>query len=243
MLKLRLNPGADIQKTSLSLKYFIKFLVVFAFVSACVDEENAMDADMGYFPLETGLFHIYTVQETRYTPGAAQVLYYELMTEVVDSFSSENQLIYAIHRSRRPGETEPWEPLDTWSARIDKHAVIVSEGNTSFIKAKFPVSAVNRWDGNALNTLGADEYRFIDIYQPVEIGGMTFEKTVTVEEEQNDDVIVFRDGRRDIYALGIGLVYSETIQLNYCTDDICLGQQIIEDGREMRMAIKEYGKH
>jgi hypothetical protein len=51
------------------------------------------------------------------------------------------------------------------------------------------------------------------------------------------------DERRNVYALNVGLVYREIIQLNYCTDDTCLGQQIIEDGMEMKVAIKQYGKH
>jgi hypothetical protein len=244
-MKLRLNSGADIQKTTLALKHFTKFLTLFAILAACAGEENVMrDADMRYFPLQTGLFHIYAIQETRYTAATKPlVLNYEVMTEVVDSFPSQNQYTYVIRRSRRAGETDAWEPLDTWSARMDKHAVIVAEGNISFVKVKFPVSPENRWDGNALNTMAHDEYAFADIHQLMHVDGMTFEKTVTVEEERNEDVIVFRDERRDVYALDVGLVYREVIQLNYCTDDNCLGQQIIEDGVELKMAIKEYGKH
>jgi hypothetical protein len=179
LFKLRLNSGADIQKTTLALKYFTKFPAVFAILAACAGEEEVMnDGGMGYFRLQKGLFHIYTVHETHYSAATdPQVFNYELLTEVVDSFSSENQYTYVIHRSRRGGETDPWEPLDTWSARKDKHAVVVAEGNISFVKVKFPVWPENRWDGNALNTMGHDEYVFADIHQPMQVDGMTFEKT------------------------------------------------------------------
>jgi hypothetical protein len=42
--------------------------------------------------------------------------------------------------------------------------------------------------------------------------------------------------------MGAGLIYKEVLQLNYCTDDHCLGQQIINDGIEIKMVIKEYGE-
>ena len=240
-----MNSGADIQKTRLALKHFTKFLAVLAMVAGCSEEERLInDTDMAYFPFQTGLFRIYTVQETRHTPGEEPLeLNYELMTVVADSFPSQDHYTYVIHRSRRASETAPWEPLDTWSARKDRHAVIIAEGNTSFVKARFPISPDHRWDGNALNSMGHDEYAFADIHQPMQIDGMTFEKTVTVEEERNEDPIVFRDERREVYAMGIGLVYRETTQLNYCTDDTCLGQQKIEEGFEMKVAIKQYGRH
>jgi len=204
-----------------------------------------MDSDSAYFPLQKGIYHVYTVHEIRYhSAGEPVVLNYELMSEVVDSFPSANgQYTYVIHRYRRAEESGLWEPLDTWSARVDQKEVIVSEGNTPFVKIMFPVNTSTRWDGNALNAIGSDTYTFIDIHQPLEIGGMNFEKTVTVEQERNEDVIVFWDERVEVYALEVGLVYKEITQLNYCTDDACLGQQKIDEGIKMKVAIKEYGKH
>ena len=76
----------------------------------------------------------------------------------------------------------------------------------------------------------------------MDLNGMTFDNTITVEQEDNEDAIVFRDERKEVYALHLGLVYKELIQLNYCTDDVCLGQQRIDQGIEIRMVIKDYGK-
>ena len=213
---------------------------------ACSDNEGRIrDSDTGYFPLQRGQFHVYAVQEIHHSSASEPLaLSYEMMTEVVDSFpSAPNQHTYVVHRSKRADEGQPWQPLDTWSVRKNEYEVIVSEGNTSFVKARFPVSPGTRWNGNALNALGADEYAFADVDEPMQIGGMTFEKTVTIEQERNGDQIVFRDERHEVYARGVGLVYREIIQLNYCTDDACLGQQVVEEGIEIRMAITQYGKH
>lgn len=220
--------------------------MVLALFAGCEAEESPhLDTGSAYFPLKKGIFQVYSANEIRYSAmGEPVTLAYELMTEVVDSFPSpQGQYTYVIHRSRRSTEKEPWEELDTWSARKDNREAIVSEGNTPFVKVIFPIRSGTRWNGNAFNTMGDDEYELKDIDQPFEVNGMTFEKTLIVEQERNEDFIVFRDERQEVYALDVGLVYKVITQLNYCTDDNCLGQQKIESGIEMKLVIKQYGKH
>ena len=200
--------------------------------------------DTAWFPLQTGDYFVYDVHETRYAPGVVpEISNYEMLVEVIDSFpSAGEQYMYVVHRSTRSNEDEPWTFFDTWSMRSDGHEVIVSEGNIPFIKARFPVRAGNRWNGNALNTIGEDVYEYRDVGSPMQFNGLSFEKTVTVEQEYNDDVIVFTDKRTEVFARDVGLVFKEVIQLHYCTDDACLGQQKVDRGIEMEMVIKAYGK-
>lgn len=220
--------------------------MVLVLVIGCEAEESVpLNTGSAYFPLKKGIYQVYAVNEIRYSAVAEpETLTYELMTEVVDSFpSAKDTYIYVIHRSRRSAETEPWEVLDTWSARKDKTEAIVSEGNTPFVKVVFPIRDGARWNGNAFNALGDDEYELKDIHQPFAAGGMTFEKTLTIEQEQNEDPIVFNDARMEVYARDVGMVYRQTVQLYYCTDDDCLGQQKIAHGIDMKMVIKQYGRH
>jgi hypothetical protein len=126
--------------------------------------------------------------------------------------------------------------------RKDGNEFVVTEGNVPFVKLKLPYSAMHRWDGNTYNSLGIDEYGYEKIAVSEVVNGISFENTVQVEQELNDDAIVFRDERKEIYAAGVGLVYKEIIQLHYCTDDACLGQQKVDEGKEMKMVIRAYGK-
>src|SRR5690606_9818541 len=98
-------------------------------------------------------------------------------------------ITFVIHRSTRADDTEAWEPLDTWSVRSDDERVVVSEGNVPFVKLIFPVAAQVRWDGNAFNALGADEYLITSVDQIADVDGTTFEHTVTVEQEHNLDAV------------------------------------------------------
>lgn len=227
------------------MKLFLQFLGFLALAAACEGEEGPTgDPGSAYFPLQKGLYHIYSVHEIHHSSGAEPlVLNYQLKTAVVDSFASASgQYTYVLHRYHRLDDGGVWEPLDTWSLRKDHREVIVSEGNTPFVKIRFPVTGSMRWNGNALNTMAEDEYAFTDLHEPWQVEGMNFEKTVTVEQERNEDLIVFRDERREVYAREVGLVYKEIIQLHYCTDDACLGQQKIDEGIEMTVSIKEYGR-
>ena len=217
---------------------------MFLLLAACEDEGTLHRRVLpDYFPLMTGVYQIYDVQEKNYQLSApVRELRYELKAEVTDSFPSGDDLYtYIIHRSTRTGE-EPWRSLDTWSVRKEGNEFVVSEGTTAYVKLKLPYSPDNRWDGNAYNTFGEDEYAYRGISLQQDVNGISFENTLEVQQELNDDPIVFRDERREVYAVGVGLIYKEVIQLHYCTDDPCLGQQKIEGGTEIKMAIREYGK-
>jgi hypothetical protein len=88
-----------------------------------------------------------------------------------------------------------------------------------------------------------DEYEIITFQQPFSAGGITFEKAVTVQHENNEDFIVFLDQRKEVYARNVGLIYKEITALNYCVEDNCRGQEIIESGTVYKQELIEYGTH
>ena len=213
-------------------------------LAACEAEKpQPVDAGSNYFPLKTGTYRIYDVQEVTYAQAvAAETETYELRMQVTDSFAAaDGRIRYVIYRSKRDGQSGEWQEIGTWSAYNDNEGVVVMEGNMPYVKLAFPVRTGIRWNGNALNNLGDDEYEFMEVGKPLEVKGTTFEETAVVEEELNDDPIVFRDERSEIYAAGIGLIMRKVTQLHYCTNDSCLGQQVVDYGVEMTMEIKEYG--
>lgn len=226
------------------MKYFVNILLLFLLLAGgCADHsENLSDPGFDYFPLQKGNFKIYSVNEIRFSEfSQPETLAYELKTEVVDSFPSGNKLIYVIHRSIRDTENDPWQFLDTGSAWSTEREIVQQEGSIPFVKLVFPVKKGNRWNGNTYNTLGADEYEVTAQQKEEIVDGTTFEQTVTVQQEDNDDIIVFQDRRTEKYARGIGLVFKEMTQLHYCTDDNCLGQQKIDEGVILKQILKAHG--
>jgi hypothetical protein len=213
---------------------------------SCVPDEEFVVQDYGhdYFPLRVGMYSIFDVESIVYGASSdePETARYQLQTEVVDSFNNTaGTVTYVIHRSTRPNETAEWDFLDTWSSRIEGEQAIVQEGNTPIIKLAFPLAEGLRWDANRYNTLEGDYYSIETLGSPLTVNLIDFNKTATIEQEVFDDQVTRKDVRTEVYAKGVGLVRREASELVYCTQQVCLSDQIIESGTIYKQEIREYG--
>lgn len=208
-------------------------------ICACKNNEQvAVVPDTAYYPLHVGLFRIYQVNETTYSEVNGEVSNsYQLKVAVKDSFPDTNgNYTYVLQRSRRDSDGATWTDEEVWSARFEANRFVMNEENTAYVKLTFPATPGETWNGNVYNSLGEKTYR-IDSK-----GGtyQSFHDCLTVTES-DDDNLVFTDQRSAVYALGIGLVHLSVKQLNYCTDQDCLGNKTITDGTEMDQTLLDYG--
>jgi hypothetical protein len=238
--------SADLTKTAVALKHFNKYFLFFLVVfSACDSEDSATLPSKGYdyFPLRRGFYQIYDIDETKYSEVSQPVSStYQLMTHVIDSFpNTGGGITYVIHRSTRKNENAAWIFLDTWSARTDLQEAILYERNTPFVKLSFPTNIGRIWNGNKFNNEEEDVYELKKKETSYAVKGLIFEDVLIVEQELEEDPIVFTDIRTEVYAKNAGLIYKETTQLQYCTDEFCLNDQIIESGVKLKQEIREYG--
>ncbi len=200
-----------------------------------------------YFPLHTGFYQIYSVEEIIYTElNPIESFTYELKTEVIDSFpNGEGDITFVIHRSKRLTESDPWVFEVAWSARVNEQQAVVMEGNVSFIQMSFPVFPNKEWNANALNSLPVDFYKVESVGSAYQLESLLeFNDVLEINQQDEVDELI-RDQREEVYALKVGLVYKKSIVLNYCDDnEQCLvGQEIIVDGVEYWQSLKEYGTH
>ena len=208
-----------------------------------------------YFPLRKGLYQVYQVDSVAIDQNAETDYTFELKTEVTDSFpSASGGYTYAISRSKRLTPSSPWVAVGTWSARVTAFQAVVDEGNTPFVKIEGPLVNGKTWNGNAFNDLGGtqkcpngtdytcDNYAIDGLgkaYQASQT--QSFDDTMTVIEEDNQDLIVFLDNRSEVYARNVGLIYREFVNLSYCTDQNCLGTQFVTKGVRYKQTISDYG--
>lgn len=242
---VRFHPG-------FMLRYFLPLFVLFVF--GCEHSPETFDHSTEYFRLKVGAYFIYDVDETQYNQITGDVQsQYELKVTISDSaLNQEGGYSYIFLRQKRKAGDTQWENLPTWAARTNNRQAIVTEENVPYVKLIFPMGNGVEWNGNAYNTLGGDQscdadapcdlyviQNFDSPFSPTE--GTSFEHTATVIQNDNPDLIVKQDVRKEVYALDVGLIYKESTILNFCTQPNCLGKQIVETGVRYKQVIKEYG--
>jgi hypothetical protein len=234
------------------VKYLLNILigVVAVGLLACESSDEDPAVDKVYFPLKTGVYQIYDVEEIIYELGDPDTFHYEIKMAVTDSFpNARNGITYVIHRSKRMEGEASFEYLETWSAESNDQELVVSEENIPYVKLKYPATVGRTWDGNAYNDIvipssnqHEDLYTITNQGNSLVLGDLTLGEFVEVEQEDNQEFIVYFDKRIEIYALNVGLVSRKVEQLQYCTNDDCLGDQVVETGIIYTQTITEYGE-
>lgn len=230
------------------MRKFYKYLSVLLVLAACGEDETKPVSDADYFPLRKGFYQIYNASETNYfNIDDSQSRTFQLKTEVVDSFlNQEGGYTYTIHRSERETPSAAWTFKDTWSVRTTPANVVVSEENVPYIRIAFPAVTNRAWDGNALNSLEADEYVLAATGKKYQLeSGEEVGPYIQVVQEDSADPITFMDKRQEFYVRNIGLVKQEFTDIIYCSDaDDCVpGTQVIERGRIYVQTLIEYGQN
>src|SRR5690606_621120 len=216
-------------------------LAMACIAGACDSDPKPVGSDHPYMPLMKGIYQIYDVDSTWYTATGEYELHYELMTVVVDSFpDADAGYTYVIYRYKRNAPETDWQYMDTWSARTTDLRAMVTEGNTTYVKFVLPVSEGRAWDGNAYNILDEDKYEMINTRKPFALEDISFEDCIEVNQNDDNDLVVRTDIRREVYARGTGLILKEVRILNYCTAG-CVEFGEIESGVVYSQKLRSYG--
>lgn len=228
--------------------------VFIVFVIGCASHDPvSVPVVSDYFPMKTGAWWMYAVDSVVTDQSVATTYSYQLRIQVTDSFPTpEGDFTWVLQRSKRKDDTSPWSSMNTWSARVNNYQLVIMEGNVPYIRISSPLANGSYWDGNALNDLGGTEkcpggatytcdiFTIGNFAQPYSVPGKSFSQSLTVSENDEEDFLT-EDVRSEIFAIKVGLVYREIIQLNFCNDLDCLGQQIVEQGVNYKQTFTSYG--
>lgn len=225
--------------------YIFLVLLFMALLAGCQSNTTApVDPGTDYFPLETGRYIIYTVDEQQYALNATAIQRTYQVKEVVGESYQDvtNQPAFKLLRYRRSANNSPWQADSVWSVRVQNNKAIRTENGQDFIKLQFPISNNLKWNGNQLNSLGEDTYLMCNTNQPYRVSDKEYNATVTIVA-QDDSTLVSQDKHIEVYARQIGLIYKERIHLQFCSSSpSCIGKYQIDYGIRQVYRIQAYGK-
>lgn len=205
-------------------------------------EPDPQKVGFSYFPLQVGDFRIYQIHKEHFSIFAeSDTTDYQLKELVADSFATQNEITFVLHRLSREQEQDPWQLDSVWTARRTANHAIVVENNIPFAKLVFPVAVNKTWDGNVFNTRLPDNYEITAVNTSFETPAGPFGNTLTVFENNDPDSLIFQDIRQVVYALDVGLIYKFSSILDFCnTSPECLGN--LETGTVFEQLLIEYGE-
>jgi len=203
--------------------------------------------DLSYFPLYKGFWSEsvvdsivhYDIDDISEVDTAVGYFHFYVREEVDSSFiDGENEKAFVILRYRRDSDTLPWSFTSLWTAKVTPYSAQKVEDNIRYVKLHFPITSSTTWEGNDFNFFKEEEYSYEDLYEPMQIGNLHFDSTVSVL--QNDFIShINRIFKKEIYAANVGLVSKEVDSVNTMNT---VNGKIILNGLEYKSNIIDY-KH
>jgi hypothetical protein len=219
----------------------VYILFIFALIS-CVETENPLtDFGQDYQPLAVGKFWVYQVSETIvFGEGDAEERDFFIRDVVQYSYrNAEDEVVFVLKRETST-DLNSWLGEGNYSLLIRRNTLVRQFENQITVPLVFPPELGRTWDAMAYNASVTDMYE-VDFRGNVTLGEQTFQRSVRVLQEMEDDEITFRDKRYEVYSRGVGMIEQYSEVFTYCSRNDCLGEMILNSGRQTHLKIIEYG--
>jgi hypothetical protein len=199
-------------------KFFLSILILLLAL-ACKKEKTVEKLDIGlaYFPTEIGRYVIYQVDSISYddffNPVKIDTAHFQIKEKIESQFTdNEGRLSERIERYARKNDTLPWVLRDVWyQTRTSSKAEKVEE-NVRFVKLTFPALENQKWNGNALNTIGKYTYEIDAVDRKKKINQFEFDSTLTVNQILDSNLIE-KKYQLEIYAKNVGMIYRRFVDV------------------------------
>jgi len=176
---------------------------------ACKKDDDPIFYGYEVYPMHEGHFVVYDVvdifHDVALLPAHDTARYQVKEVLGSEEQDGEGQTYCKLYRYQRISDTLAWTMKDVWTVKKTPQSLETLEENKRRISLAFSISYDRVWNYNALNEDDALNARYENIYEPVSIGGNSYDSTVTVEIEK---LLTFIEYKRqyDVYATGVGRI-------------------------------------
>jgi hypothetical protein len=232
------------------LKYYAYILIAFFSLTwiACKKTTVEQPPDFGfdYFPIEVGRYNVYQVDSVIYNIPFDTIYRYSFQVKELNESlykDSEEKESVRLERYYRNTPSDAWVLKNVWSSRFLNGKAERQEENIRLIKLAFPLLANKSWNINAVNTLDEQIAEIEKVDSAYQLSGVNYPNTVSVILATDTNRIFYKT-HKEVYAKGIGLIYSEFYELysNNIDPDKPSVTQRIETGTVCTRKLIETGK-
>lgn len=204
-------------------KIALYFFLTLIFTS-CVKKQNEVNENvlgLEYYPTTPGKYIVYDVDSTIYTDLPKDTIQYKYLIKekIADSFTDNTgntairvERYIKKYNSLKPYDSIPWTMKEVYLLNANNSNIQMVESNLRFTKLIFPVQAKASWNGNALNNLGEQMYKYEYIDQSEKVNNNNFDNVLKVVQKEFHPAILDQN-YNEKYAKGVGLVYKEIIDV------------------------------
>ena len=212
------------------------WLIISLFIClSCGRESITPELGLDYYPIETGTYRIYDVEETTYLNKVPTTETYQLKESIIES-GSLDQTSFLLRIEKRANSGESWASIKSIYLYQTNHILEYRDDNISKIAMSYPVRVGRTWDGNALNNDPEQIYH----YDKGSNNGFEVDQIKVVLRDLPPN-IVEQDQRYEIYGKGIGLIERRFTVIEYCQIG-CSSANEPENGVVLTQVLVEYGE-
>lgn len=191
------------------------FIILFLIIISSCKPINYVNEDYHskYFPIELNQEKEFLVTNINHSSFGKDTVTYYLKEVISEKFLNlEGDSAYRIERFWKTDSTNNYEIKDVWVANKSLNFAQLVEENIRFTKLIFPFDVDVVWDGNAFNNQQSQEYRIESINIPYNVNGLSFDSSITVIQNYKSNLLEYENSK-EIYVIGVGLVYKEEIEV------------------------------
>ena len=191
------------------------FIILFLIIISSCKPINYIDEDYHskYFPIELNQEKEFLVTNINHSSFGKDTVTYYLKEVISEKFLDlEGDSAYRIERFWKTDSMDNYEIKDIWVANKSLNFAQLVEENIRFTKLIFPFDVNVVWDGNAFNNQQSQEYRIESINIPYNVNGLSFDSSITVIQNYKSNLLEYENSK-EIYVIGVGLVYKEDIEV------------------------------
>lgn len=191
------------------------FIILFLIIISSCKPINYVNEDYHskYFPIGLNQEKEFLVTNINHSSFGKDTVTYYLKEVISEKFLNlEGDSAYRIERFWKTDSMDNYEIKDIWVANKSLNFAQLVEENIRFTKLIFPFDVDVVWDGNAFNNQQSQEYRIESINIPYNVNGLSFDSSITVIQNYKSNLLEYENSK-EIYVIGVGLVYKEEIEV------------------------------